>query len=579
MKRLIVLLILIFSTIPSVQAQTVAEISENSLVTRFPDGVVMTVTPHTLTEPGWVTVQVTEALVYAKTSPVASKLVSSELNFKDSFKTQTVDSKTLKIWVDVPWNGPLSSGKYDIEVNYDGKLYTIDPWWNITYWSSQKLSFDTLTTGITANLVDFPVMVRLNSSRISWDELQSDGDDLRFIDADNSTVLSYEIEKFSYNDEAIIWVKVPQIDANSTTDHIWMYYNNPDASSGENASGVWDSSFVMVQHMNDETTSTILDSTSNNVDGNKKGINEPIETNLGKIGNAQSFDGTDDYSTMGNTPFLNFESIDPFSLEGWLKPNNTGTNRVIISKQDSASPAKGWRLLLSSANKISIALYYTNAPSNYIETSTNAVFSDTSTWTHFLVTYNGSSLKEGLEIYINGDLAETTDSATTLTDDISNSYPANIGSRNNGALVFNGVLDEIRVYDQVMSLIWAKGVYYAEIDSLISYNDPWAGLWLTIYDGEGAVIPSSTVVIKDATSTIVTGTARSDGTYHYQLDDGDYTATVSKTGYDDNILTFTVNGEYKYASLVLNKTPTNAGALIIFGLLFALVVAKFVGAK
>lgn len=564
MKRLIVLLILICSTIPSVQAQTVAEISENSLVTRFPDGVVMTVTPHTLTEPGWVTVQVTEALVYAKTSPVASKLVSSELNFKDSFKTQTVDSKTFKIWVDVPWNGPLSSGKYDIEVNYDGKLYTIDPWWNITYWSSQKLSFDTLTTGITANLVDFPVMVRLNSSRISWDELQSDGDDLRFIDADNSTVLSYEIEKYSYNDEAIIWVKVPQIDANSTTDHIWMYYNNPDASSGEDAENVWDSSFVMVQHMNDATTSTILDSTANNNDGVKKGANEPIETSSGEINSAQVFDGND-YVDCGNSLSLNITS--QINVNCWYK-STQATSQIIIAKYKGTS-TRNWGLI-ALAGTMNFEIYVGTVIKRATYDASNIADGN---WHYIRGVYDGATVSVFVDTVVGADTAATAGPIDNLNIDLE------IGRRGDNSVFMNGVLDEARISNVARSIIWGKAEYYTGLDQFISFDDPWAGLWLTIYDGEGAVIPSSTVVIKDATSTIVTGTARSDGTYHYQLDDGDYTATVSKTGYDDNILTFTVSGEYKYASLVLNKTPTNAGALIIFGLIFALVVAKFMGGR
>jgi len=66
--------------------------------------------------------------------------------------------------------------------------------------------------------------------------------------------LNYEIEKWTSN-EAWIWVKVPLISGNSTSDYIWMYYGNNSAADSQNATGVWGSSYKMVQHMK-ETSGT-----------------------------------------------------------------------------------------------------------------------------------------------------------------------------------------------------------------------------------------------------------------------------------------------------------------------------------
>jgi len=58
------------------------------------------------------------------------------------------------------------------------------------------------------------------------------GDDLRFTDNDGKTTLSYDIAKYSSaGQNALIWIKVPSIGAN-TTKTIYMYYGNSSAPPG-----------------------------------------------------------------------------------------------------------------------------------------------------------------------------------------------------------------------------------------------------------------------------------------------------------------------------------------------------------
>ena len=56
-------------------------------------------------------------------------------------RTSLIDSSAFKVWVDVPWNGPLSSGKYNISVEWGSKQYVIDPWWNLTWYESRVHSW------------------------------------------------------------------------------------------------------------------------------------------------------------------------------------------------------------------------------------------------------------------------------------------------------------------------------------------------------------------------------------------------------------------------------------------------------
>ena len=101
--------------------------------------------------------------------------------------------------------------------------------------------------------------------------MQSDWYDIRFTSgscgSDGAVELDYE---FVENDSVAgeFWVRIPTLTAG--TNSICMYYNNSIASSGENATGVWSSNYLLVAHMRDNDTSSINDSTSRNNDGTKR---------------------------------------------------------------------------------------------------------------------------------------------------------------------------------------------------------------------------------------------------------------------------------------------------------------------
>jgi len=124
------------------------------------------------------------------------------------------------------------------------------PYWGqgMSSWSyRKKLTFD--NSGQAENLLDFAVLVHLTTSNFDFSHAQSAGQDIRFLDSDDSTTLEYEIEKWTGNTEAWIWVKVPQIDASSSADYIWMYYGNSGVSDAQDAANGWDGNFKGVWHL------------------------------------------------------------------------------------------------------------------------------------------------------------------------------------------------------------------------------------------------------------------------------------------------------------------------------------------
>jgi len=147
----------------------------------------------------------------------------------------------------------------------------------------------------------------------------------------------------------------------------------------------------MVQHMNDATTSTIKDSTTNSQDGAKYAANQPIEVD-GEIGKAQDFDGTNDYVDLGIVP-----ASDTFNLSFWLPDKGTGSGiRYIYDRGPNRDVWGNFGLLFISSNFV----ICTND-----ETSDNPVFDDFTTFAevtsgdYYSLNINYPSVK----IYRNGD--------------------------------------------------------------------------------------------------------------------------------------------------------------------------------
>ena len=124
-----------------------------------------------------------------------------------SNETLYIDDAFTRIWVDPE---PTTSLGTELPQDCGGGS---DP--SLCTWTNRRqLTFDN-TFVPNDTLVDFPVLVVLNSSRIDYSKTQDAGQDLRFYDADGTTKLAHEIEQWNELGNSYVWVKVPQIDASS----------------------------------------------------------------------------------------------------------------------------------------------------------------------------------------------------------------------------------------------------------------------------------------------------------------------------------------------------------------------------
>jgi len=220
---------------------------------------------------------------------------------------------------------------------------------------------------------------------------------------------------------------------------------------------VWNSNFLAVQHMNDLTTSTIEDSTSNNADGSKSSANNPIES-TGKNGKSQDFssDGINLGATCG--------ASSAFTCEAWVKTDVIdGNDNQIMNRWEAVSPYRGWRMVFWSGY-VAFGAYTTAWVDAY--SAANAIVS-TSDYYYVVGVYDGSNLT----VYVNGAVSGTP-TAQSGSINYTNAGTAYIGSDVSfGHRYFNGKIDEVRFSDTNRSAAWIKASYYSGDNKLITFSD------------------------------------------------------------------------------------------------------------
>lgn len=180
----------------------------------------------------------------------------------------------------------------------------------------------------------------------------------------------------------------------------------------------------------------------------------------GRPGNAYSFDGVSSYMTVPNSPSIN--PVNSISFMAIVKPagfypGTCGSNQI-FGKGSSSDDENGFycvRFTDFSTNHCALSYPDTlteqfnigYGPSTLgtgaLDTS---IYVRTGTWYTIIYTYDGNVSK----LYLNGNLITINTTANLFTP---NSDPLYIGKDGNPSTpyLFNGIIDEIRIYDRPLS--------------------------------------------------------------------------------------------------------------------------------
>jgi hypothetical protein len=274
------------------------------------------------------------------------------------------------------------------------------------------------------------VLIKLNSSVISYADTLAAGADIRFTLSDHTTLLKYEIESWNAAGDSFVWVKVPSLLA-STNTVIYMYYNNTSAIDAQDAANTW-VSFSGIWNMK-KSSSNYIDSTGSGKTGTPVGT---VTDLTGPIGNAisvasSSIDvGYDLALIIGKTSTLSFwvKTSVVGSTNSYASPGITG-----IEQSGGANDIFfGW---VDNTGKIGVSA------GNGATAKSNFVVNDNS-WRHVTMSRNETS--GAVKFYINGVL-NGTGTSETGTKSLSFSKFGLMGNSGGGPLYFTGSMDGIRL--------------------------------------------------------------------------------------------------------------------------------------
>ena len=340
-------------------------------------------------------------------------------------------------------------------------------WWNSSWSYRKKLTFD--NSGQSENLVNFPVLVALTDANFNFAKAKDNGEDIRFVDGDDSTELKYEIEKWDKaGEKAYIWVKVPQIDSESSTDYIYMYYGNSGASDNQDADNTWEAHYGAVWHLK-EASGTTPDSSGNSNTGTVSGV---TQGQTGQIHLAHSYDGVDDITTVQEDPSIDITGNTYLTGEAWIKPASDGEGdlaRIL----DKAGAYLGYFLLVREEDvggvKLRAQIRFITDTANYASATTSTRMT-LNAWHYVAFVFNENSDNK-IQLYIDGDLQNLeidTAGTGTLGDD--SGQDLIIGNNADQTRTFDGLIDEIRISDNARSNKWIKAQYLSMTGAFITFG-------------------------------------------------------------------------------------------------------------
>ncbi len=313
-------------------------------------------------------------------------------------------------------------------------------------WSSKK-SLTVNKSQVEGSHTDFPLLVSFTDPDLKYTSnggkvSKTDGTDIFFTNSAD-TKLSHEIEKYDpATGQLIAWVKLPSLSSSADTT-LNLYFGNASASDQQDKTGVWDTNYKGVWHLDGGTNLGINDATgSNNIAS--KGTFVPVDS--GKIGGGVDNNGSS-HMRLNGSPM---DGLTSFTLDTWINHDTGASGQAFWS--DWSTPQVLWRyegssdlrFLVRWSDATSADLQYT--PSGYANGS----------WNKVTITYDGSTIRT----YGNGNAGNTTSASGKTVANHSGSNVQKIGGGTTGSEEYwDGSIDEIRISNVARSTDWIKTEY------------------------------------------------------------------------------------------------------------------------
>jgi len=172
----------------------------------------------------------------------------------------------------------------------------------------------------------------------------------------------------------------------------------------------------------------------------------------GKSGMAFSLDGVNDFVRVPDSPGLDL--FKELTIDAWIKveEGTSGAGQVILSKYIGADGMRGYELAVVDQKLRLLALSQGEAQTCNLLSASEI---DYGKWTHVAGTINAKECR----VYIDGKLEGTAPGLPSIQQ---NNNPLYLGVHGNSEIgYFNGLIDEVELYDRALSAADIAAIYAA----------------------------------------------------------------------------------------------------------------------
>jgi len=208
----------------------------------------------------------------------------------------------------------------------------------------------------------------------------------------------------------------------------------------------------------DMAATTAFDKSGQNNNGTL--TNGPVRTE-GKIGQALSFDGVNDYVNLGSASILDGLGLGSFTASAWMNPRTVGDTAGRIFDKRPAGGSGGWLMNMNNVESSSITGTIVTNTGASNATSRGVANSITfNSWNHVVMTYSDTAASRVIRLYVNGVevtySVQTASAATTGSDADGNLL---VGDDSTLIRSFDGKIDDVRIYNRALTEAEIKRLY------------------------------------------------------------------------------------------------------------------------
>lgn len=309
---------------------------------------------------------------------------------------------------------------------------TASAWWQDDWHYRKQISIDTTPQGaaISQAVGRTSLLVRLHTGNFTFDGVNENGSDIRFVATDDHTVLNHQIESFDpLMGMALIWVDVPLVEGGKRQD-VWMYYGNPKAPATSNAQSAFDADYSLVYHFDGAVGAPPRDASA----FANHAQNAPANIIDGVIGRSAQLNGQP--LLLPASPSLGVSAGGALTFSTWLRMEQGAGEQLLLARRDAGNA------LLVGVNQ--------GVP--FVEVNGQRAVANQAValgqWQHLALTADAS----GLRLYVNGkpaaNLAQplpALQGAIAIGADLPPAVDAGAVAPTATYQAFTGALDELRL--------------------------------------------------------------------------------------------------------------------------------------